>query len=50
MRGRTLGCAYYDGHLAKLYVMQDMVECSSLETIELSMYHIRRSYGASLNV
>ncbi|CAO3566882.1 unnamed protein product [Mortierella alpina] len=41
MRGRTLGCAYYDGHLAKLYVMQDMVECSSLETIELIKVQIR---------
>ncbi|KAF9949286.1 MutS protein msh5 [Mortierella alpina] len=41
MRGRTLGCAYYDGHLAKLYVMQDMVECSSLEVIESIKVQIR---------
>ncbi|KAG9319483.1 hypothetical protein KVV02_002732 [Mortierella alpina] len=41
MRGRTLGCAYYDGHLAKLYVMQDMAECNSLEIIELLKVQVR---------
>ncbi|KAF9571647.1 MutS protein msh5 [Mortierella alpina] len=41
MRGRTLGCAYYDGHLAKLYVMQDMAECSTLEIIEIIKVQVR---------
>ncbi|KAF9289991.1 MutS protein msh5 [Mortierella alpina] len=41
MRGRTLGCAYYDGHLAKLYVMQDVVECSSLEIVESIKVQVR---------
>ncbi|KAF9923346.1 MutS protein msh5 [Mortierella alpina] len=41
MRGRTLGCAYYEGHLAKLYVMQDMAECNSLEMIELLKVQVR---------
>ncbi|KAF9193313.1 MutS protein msh5 [Haplosporangium sp. Z 11] len=33
-RGKTMGCAYYDGRLAKLFVMQDMVECNALDMME----------------
>ncbi|KAG0248875.1 MutS protein msh5 [Mortierella polycephala] len=31
VRGKTVGCAYYDGHLAKLFIMQDMIECNALD-------------------
>lgn len=34
VKGRTVGCSYYDGHLLKLFVMQDMVECDVMDMIE----------------
>ncbi|KAG0036136.1 MutS protein msh5 [Podila clonocystis] len=33
-RGRRLGCAYFDAQLSKLFVMQDMAECKSLDVVE----------------
>ncbi|GJJ76106.1 DNA mismatch repair protein MSH5 [Entomortierella parvispora] len=34
VRGRTLGCAYYDGQISKLLVMNDLTNCNPLEMIE----------------
>ncbi|KAF8938585.1 MutS protein msh5 [Dissophora ornata] len=34
VKGRSLGCSYYDGYLSKLFVMQDMVECISISHMD----------------
>ncbi|KAF9392186.1 MutS protein msh5 [Podila verticillata] len=40
-RGRRLGCAYFDTQLSKLFVMQDMVECKSLDVVETIKMQVR---------
>ncbi|KAG0031147.1 MutS protein msh5 [Podila clonocystis] len=40
-RGRRLGCAYFDAQLSKLFVMQDMTECKSLDVVETIKMQVR---------
>ncbi|KAF9302195.1 MutS protein msh5 [Mortierella antarctica] len=42
-RGRRLGCAYFDTQLSKLFVMQDMAECKSLDVVETIKMQVRPS-------
>ncbi|KAF9331320.1 MutS protein msh5 [Podila minutissima] len=42
-RGRRLGCAYFDTQLSKLFVMQDMTECKSLDVVETIKMQVRPS-------
>ncbi|KAF9086204.1 MutS protein msh5 [Mortierella sp. AD031] len=41
MKGRTLGGAYYDGQLSKLFVMQDVPDCNVLDMIETVQTQVR---------
>ncbi|KAF9425765.1 MutS protein msh5 [Podila epigama] len=34
-RGRQLGCAYFDTRWPKLFIMNDMTECKSLDVLEM---------------
>ncbi|KAF9585639.1 MutS protein msh5 [Lunasporangiospora selenospora] len=43
MRGKTMGCAYYDGRQTKLRVMQDMALCSAVDMVEIIKAQVRPS-------
>lgn len=47
VKGRTVGCSYYDGHLLKLYVMQDMAECDVVNMIEIGEHNERWKHALS---
>jgi hypothetical protein len=47
VKGRTVGCSYYDGYLLKLYIMQDMVECDVVNMIEIGEHNERYHYPQS---
>ncbi|KAF9171840.1 MutS protein msh5 [Mortierella sp. AD010] len=40
-KGRTMGFSYYDGQLAKLFVMQDMAECNPVAMAETVKVQLR---------
>ncbi|KAG0226923.1 MutS protein msh5 [Mortierella sp. GBA43] len=41
VKGRKVGCSYYDGHLLKLFVLQDMAECNVVDMIETVKAQVR---------
>ncbi|KAI1310797.1 MutS protein msh5, partial [Mortierella claussenii] len=41
VKGRKMGCAYYDGQLLKLFVMHDMIECKAIDMIKIVKAQVR---------
>ncbi|KAG0347719.1 MutS protein msh5 [Podila humilis] len=41
-RGRKMGCAYFDTQFSKLFVMQDMTQCKSLDVVETNLGHVMK--------